>query len=119
MKTLVEVKNHYLDVLEEAKEIDLSAPGGKILLSRHKKQLQFLNKVVLYLENTPDAEFLKGQLQALKKKYNVTMASQPPPPSGFQGEKTVAYVAQIKKWKKEQEIDKMKTQMKFMNYILK
>jgi hypothetical protein len=119
MKTLIEVKNHYLDVLEEAKEVDVTAPGGKILLSRHKKQLQFLNKVVLYLENTPDSEFLKGQLQLLKKKYNATLATQPTPPPGFQGEKTVAYVAQLKRWKKEHEIDKMKTQLKFMNYIIK
>jgi hypothetical protein len=77
MKTLLEVKNTYLDTQEEANQVDVEASGGKRLRSRYIKQIQFLYKIIIFLEGNPNAEFLQDQLQTLKNKYNKAMSIKP------------------------------------------
>ena len=119
MKTLLQVKNSYLEAMDEAKQIDLNADGGKRLIARYKKQIQFLNKVIIYLENNPTAEFLQGQLKTVQKQYKAIMSSWPAPPPGLGGDKNPEYKKKLMKWKKEHDVDKIKSQLRFINYILK
>lgn len=119
MKTLLEVKNTYLDTQEEANQVDVEASGGKRLRSRYIKQIQFLYKIIIFLEGNPNAEFLQDQLQTLKKKYNKAMSIKPIPGPGFQTDKLPEYLEKVNKWEKENDISKMKNQLRFINYILK
>lgn len=112
MKTLLDVKQAYMEQHELAQQLS-PVTDGKRAISAAKKRLQFLNKVVIYLESSPKAEYITGSIRTLKQKYNDLMEKCPYLDSKNPEEKKV-----LKKWQQEHEITKIKGQLKFLNYIV-
>lgn len=111
MKTLLEVKTAYMEQLELAQNLTLMLDGKRAITSS-KKRLQFLNKVIIYLETIPQAEYIHGSIRMLKEKYQKLMDQCPYLDCKNPEEKKL-----LKKWQEEYAVDKIKSQLKFLNYI--
>lgn len=75
MKTLVQIKQAISDQLEYGKSLDKDIEKSKI--AKTKKSLQFLRKAETYLMSDPNAEYVKIELDKVKKRIKEEQAKGP------------------------------------------
>lgn len=112
MKTLIDVKMERDNLFEEAKLLKPSVDGKRVI-SAAKKRIKFLDLVIIYLESSPKAEYISGSLWGLKDKLRRIMNDCP-----FLDDKNPEGKKLRMAWLKEHDVEKIKGQIKFLNYIL-
>lgn len=118
MKTLTEIKLLISDLRDEATRLDPKA--DKTRLKQIKKSLPFLTKVETYLMSEPNAEYLKIELDKVKRKIKDESAKGP---IGFDGFLIPRYKPdaeskkRIDQFDRQNGINKLKDFKKFLTFI--
>lgn len=118
MKTLIEIKQNIFEAIEAGKLLD--GRKDKAAITKLKKSLQFLRKAETYLMSDPDAEYIKIELDKVRRKINDAKAKGPLNMRGdliSRTKPTPEDRKRITEWDKQQGIAKMKDFQKFLTYL--
>lgn len=119
MKTLIDVKNEISDIKVQIKEMIPELYKAKI--NRLKKRIVWLNQVIMYLENEPDAEYLRKTKLRLIVSIDAHTKVGPLDNRNELIDRATTNTElkkEIVKYDRESGIKKMKDQIRFINYIL-
>lgn len=112
MKTLIDVKNEINDLREQATL--LHPRDDKRKISAIKKRLKLLSLAENYLLGTPGAEYLYEAKAKTLYRLRDIMKRTPFDRADKNPETKKALI----KWDREEGVEKMKQQIKFMNYLI-
>ena len=122
MLTIIDIQKEIGDLIE-ALNSQVKTNDAKIKRQQLRekkateKRIKYLNTIKLYLETSPNSEFIKSEVYRLKTALAVyeTRFSQSIIPS----ETTQSVKLRRKQYEKENGVPKLKTQLKNLQFILK
>lgn len=104
MKTLTDIKKIMLDISNDQ-------PRG------WKKRYKELMEIKMYIESFPSSEFINKELDRLQNRFYMIIELQPEPAQGSDY-KNPEFKKIFKKWEDENDLPKLKKQIKNLKFIL-
>lgn len=108
MRSLLDINTEIITLSEEIKEGGLK----QVQVSRRKNRIEFLKHVKLYLESDPKEQFIDLEIDRLQNKIAVLS-------NRFNRDDYKDPTTAFKKYEKDFDIPKMRTQLRTLRYIKK
>lgn len=120
MKTLLDINTEIAAIQEVGADLKQRFYSDNTKERKRKRDLKaaqtkatFLKQMVLYLENDPASSFIMQEIRRLTNRKQAILSLMP-----LEYKSLGISIPEVKKWQKEQGIEKINAQLKTLKYIL-